>query len=140
MISLHSSFDFCASVLGAISTDAAAAKEAARVAAAFYISSMAPELVERHGIAYEEVRPVADAFARGDVEHALALTTSQIGERLSIAGEPGDWIDRIRADVAPQGVQPHCARPRRSLPRSELVGAARRRPSQSPGSTCAVRS
>jgi hypothetical protein len=39
---LDSSFDFCASVLGAISTDSAAAKEAARVAAAFYISSMAP--------------------------------------------------------------------------------------------------
>jgi len=48
---LDSSFDLCASVLGAISTDSAAAKEAARVAAAFYISSMAPELVERDGIA-----------------------------------------------------------------------------------------
>jgi 5,10-methylenetetrahydromethanopterin reductase len=48
---LDSSFDLCASVLGAISADSAAAKEAARLAAAFYISSMAPELVERHGIA-----------------------------------------------------------------------------------------
>jgi 5,10-methylenetetrahydromethanopterin reductase len=100
---LDSSFDFCASVLGAISTDSAAAKEAARVAAAFYISSMAPELVERHGIAYEEVRPVVDAFGRGDVEDALELTTSEIGERLSIAGAPEDWIERIRADIVPHG-------------------------------------
>jgi 5,10-methylenetetrahydromethanopterin reductase len=100
---LNSSFDLCASVLGAISTDSAAAKEAARVAAAFYLSSMAPKLVERHGIAYEEVRPVADAFGRGDVKGALELTTSEIGERLSIAGTPADWIERIRAQFVPQG-------------------------------------
>jgi 5,10-methylenetetrahydromethanopterin reductase len=100
---LDSGFDFCASVLGAISTDSAAAKEAARVAAAFYISSMTPELVERHGIASEEVRPVVDAFGHGDVERALALTTSHIGERLSIAGGPGHWIERLQTDVAPHG-------------------------------------
>lgn len=100
---LDSNFDLCASVLGAISTDQAAAKEAARVAAAYYISSMSPELVERHGIAYAEVRPVVDAFGRGDVERALELATSEVGARLSIAGAPGDWIDRIRADFVPQG-------------------------------------
>ena len=100
---LDGSFDFCASVLGAISTDSGAAKEAARVAAAFYISSMAPELVERHGITYEDVRPVVDAFGRGDVERALQLTTPEIGKRLSIAGDPEDWIERLRADFVPQG-------------------------------------
>lgn len=100
---LDSGFDFCASVLGAISADVHAAKEAARVAAAFYISSMAPELVERHGIPYAEVRPVIDAFGRGDVEQALELVTGEIGERLSIAGTPEDWIERIRADFVPHG-------------------------------------
>ena len=35
------------------------------------MSSRAPELVERHGIAYEEVRPVVDAFRHGEVERAL---------------------------------------------------------------------
>jgi len=100
---LDSSFDLCASVLGAISSDSGAAKEAARVAAAFYISSMAPELVERHGIDYGDVRPVVDAFGRGDVERALELTTPEIGERLSIAGEPAEWIERLRSDVAPHG-------------------------------------
>jgi 5,10-methylenetetrahydromethanopterin reductase len=100
---LDSSFDLCASVLGAIANDADAAKEAARVAAAFYISSMAPELLERHGIEYRQVRPVVDAFGRGEVERALALTTPAIGERLSIAGSPGDWIQRIRADFVSHG-------------------------------------
>lgn len=99
---LDSGFDLCASVLGAISSDSHAAKEAARVAAAFYISSMAPELVERHGIDYTEVRPVTDAFS-GDVERALELTTPRIGKRLSIAGEPAEWIERLRRDFAPHG-------------------------------------
>jgi len=100
---LDASFDLCASVLGAISTDSAAAKEAARVAAAFYISSMAPELVERHGIDYANVRPVVEAFARGDVERALELTTPEIGDRLSIAGEPAEWVERLRRDFVPCG-------------------------------------
>jgi len=100
---LGASFDLCASTLGAISADPAAAKAAARVAAAFYIPSMAPELIERHGIPYAEVRPVVDAFAHGNVERALELTTPEIGDRLSIAGTPTDWIERIRADIAPHG-------------------------------------
>jgi len=73
------------------------------VAAAFYISSMAPELVERHGIDYAAVRPVVDAFGRGDVDRALELTTAEIGERLSIAGDPAEWIERLRRDFAPHG-------------------------------------
>lgn len=100
---LDGSFDLCASVLGAISRDSAAAKEAARVAATFYISSMSPELVERHGIDYADVRPVVEAFGRGDVERALKLTTPDMGERLSIAGDPAEWIERLRADVVPHG-------------------------------------
>ncbi|MGN6792875.1 MAG: LLM class flavin-dependent oxidoreductase, partial [Streptosporangiaceae bacterium] len=100
---LDGTFDLCASVLGAISGDSGAAKEAARVAAAFYLSSMAPELVERHGIDYSDVRPVVDAFGRGDVNRALDLTTSEIGERLSLAGDPAEWIERLRNDFAPYG-------------------------------------
>jgi hypothetical protein len=100
---LDASFDLCASVLGAISSDSGAAKEAARVAAAFYLSSMAPELVGRHGIDYAEVRPVIDAFGRGEVERALGLTTPEIGERLSIAGDPAEWTERLRRDFAAHG-------------------------------------
>jgi 5,10-methylenetetrahydromethanopterin reductase len=100
---LDGGFDLCASVLGAISTDASAAREVARVAAAFYISSMSPELVERHGIDDAEVQTVVEAFGRGDVERALELTTPEIGERLSIAGDPAAWIERLQRDVVPFG-------------------------------------
>jgi len=100
---LDDGFDFCASILGAISRDGAAAKEGARVAAAFYISSMAPELVERHGIPFEEVRPVVEAFGRGDVDGALELVPLELGERLSLAGTSDEWIGRIRQDFAGNG-------------------------------------
>jgi 5,10-methylenetetrahydromethanopterin reductase len=96
-------FDLCASTLGAISADSAAAKNAARIAAAFYIPSMAAKLIERHGIAYHDVRPIVDAFTRGDVVKALELTTPEMGERLSIGGTPQEWIERIRADIVPHG-------------------------------------
>jgi len=101
--SLGTDFDFCASILGAIALDGAAAKEAARVAAAFYISSMAPELVERHGIPFDAVRPVIEAVGRGDVDDALALVPSEFGERLSLAGTPDEWVTRIGRDLAPNG-------------------------------------
>ena len=100
---LDDGFDFCASILGAISPDGGAAKEGARVAAAFYISSMPPELVERHGIPFEEVGPVVDAFGRGDVDAALGLVPLELGERLSLAGTPEEWIERIRGDFAGNG-------------------------------------
>jgi 5,10-methylenetetrahydromethanopterin reductase len=96
-------FDLCTSTLGAISNDSAAARAAARIAAAFYIPSMAAKLIERHGIPYGAVRPVVDAFQRGDVVTALNLTTPEMGERLSIAGTPQEWVQRIRADIVPHG-------------------------------------
>ena len=73
------------------------------MAAAFYISSMAPELIERHGIDYADVRPFVDAFGRGDVERALELTTPEIGERLSIAGIPRSGLNVWRNDFVPHG-------------------------------------
>ena len=101
--SLDNGFDLCASVLGAIAEDSAAAKEAARISVAFYLSSMSPDLVERHGIDYEEARPIVHLFVSGDVERALELTTADMGERMSIAGTPDEWIERIHADFAPEG-------------------------------------
>jgi 5,10-methylenetetrahydromethanopterin reductase len=100
---LDGDFDFCASILGAIAHDGAAAKEGARVAAAFYISSMAPELVERHGIPFDDVRPVVEAFGRGDVDAALALVPLELGERLSLSGTPEEWVARIRRDFESNG-------------------------------------
>jgi 5,10-methylenetetrahydromethanopterin reductase len=100
---LDETFDFCASILGAISLDGDAARDGAGVAAAFYLSSMPSELVERHGMAYTEVAPVVEAFARGDVDGALALAPADAGSRFALAGTPAEWIDRIRRDFVPHG-------------------------------------
>jgi 5,10-methylenetetrahydromethanopterin reductase len=98
-----SSLDLGANVLTAIGTDSDAAKEAARVMVAFYIPSMPSRLIERHGIDYESVRPIVEAFGSGDVGRALELTSPEVGEKLSIAGTPEEWVEKIETDVLPSG-------------------------------------
>ena len=95
--------DLADNVLGAIAEDAEPAREAARVIAAFYISSMPPELLERHGINPAEVAPIVEAFKRGDVRRALEGTPPSLGEALSVAGTPSDWIEWIEEDFVPAG-------------------------------------
>jgi|tagenome__1003787_1003787.scaffolds.fasta_scaffold20799078_2 5,10-methylenetetrahydromethanopterin reductase len=89
----------CASVTAAVAEDGDAARRAARLKAAFYLPSMPPALLERHGIPVEDVEPINAAFARGDVDEALSLTSAEIGDRLSIAGTPEEVAERIRSDV-----------------------------------------
>jgi 5,10-methylenetetrahydromethanopterin reductase len=95
--------DLADNMLGAIADDADAAREAARVVAAFYLSSMPPELLLRNGVEPDAVAPAIAAFNAGDVQRALALTPSGVGDVLSVAGTPGDWIDKIERDVLPSG-------------------------------------
>jgi 5,10-methylenetetrahydromethanopterin reductase len=95
--------DLADNVLGAIAEDAEPAREAARVIAAFYISAMPSELLERHGINPAEVAPIVEAFKRGDVRRALEGTPPSVGEALSVAGTPSDWIEWIEEDFVPAG-------------------------------------
>jgi 5,10-methylenetetrahydromethanopterin reductase len=85
-------FDVSDSLLGAIAPDGAAAKQAARILAAFYIPSMPPALLERHGVSPADAAPVNEAFAAGDVKRALAVTPDSIADRLVVAGTPDDWV------------------------------------------------
>jgi len=91
-------------VLGAVAADGEAARTAARALAAFYIPSMPPVLLERHGIEPESVRPIIEAFGRGDVAEALRLTADDLADRISIAGTPEEWVERLRADFLPSGL------------------------------------
>ncbi len=91
------------SLLGAIATDGEVAKRAARILAAFYISSMPPALLERHAIAPEDVAPVNEAFAAGDVKRALAATPDPLADRLVVAGTPDDWLEYLTGTYAPAG-------------------------------------
>src|SRR3954469_25671707 len=70
------------SLLGAIAPDPDVARRAGRILAAFYIPSMPPALLERHGIDPDEVAPVNEAFAAGDVERALRLTADAVADRI----------------------------------------------------------
>jgi 5,10-methylenetetrahydromethanopterin reductase len=95
--------DLANNMLGAIAEDEAPAREAALVVAAFYLSSMPPELLERNGVDPQEVAPAMEAFTRGDVRRALELTPPSVGEALSVAGTPQAWIDKIERDLVPAG-------------------------------------
>src|ERR1700722_9971755 len=66
------------SLLGAIAHDGEVARRAGRILAAFYIPSMPPALLERHGIEPEQVASVTEAFAAGDVRGALDATPEDV--------------------------------------------------------------
>ena len=68
-------------MLGAIARTRDAAREAARVVAAFYLSSMPVELLERNGVAPAEVAPAIDAFKAGDVQRRSSSPRPQWATR-----------------------------------------------------------
>jgi 5,10-methylenetetrahydromethanopterin reductase len=92
------------SLLGAIAPDREVARRAGRVMAAFYIPSMPPALLERHGIEPERVTPVSEAFAAGDVRRALEATPDEIADRIMVAGTPGDWVSWLMDTYLPAGL------------------------------------
>ena len=95
--------DVCASITCAVGDDGEAARRAARLKAAFYLPSMPPALVERHGIPFSTIEPINEAFARGDVAEALRRTPDEIADRFCIAGTPEEVAERIRCDVVGAG-------------------------------------
>jgi 5,10-methylenetetrahydromethanopterin reductase len=92
------------SLLGAIAPDREVARRAGRVMAAFYIPSMPPALLERHGIEPEQVAPVNEAFAMGDVRRALEATPDEIADRIMVAGTPEDWLSWLTDTYVPAGL------------------------------------
>jgi 5,10-methylenetetrahydromethanopterin reductase len=86
-----------------VAEDRDAARECVRVLVAFYIPAMPVEQVLRHGLTVEQTQPIHEAFAHGDVEKAIELTTPDLVERLSFSGTPEDVVEQIRANVAPTG-------------------------------------
>jgi 5,10-methylenetetrahydromethanopterin reductase len=92
------------SLLGAIAPDGDVARRAGRILAAFYIPSMPPALLERHGIEPGAVKPVNDAFAAGDVGRALEATPDEVVDRILVAGTPEDWVACLTDVYAPAGL------------------------------------
>jgi 5,10-methylenetetrahydromethanopterin reductase len=96
--------DLADSLLGAIAPDGEVARRAGRVMAAFYIPSMPPALLERHGIEPEQVAPINEAFARGDIQRALEATPEEVADRIMVAGTPEDWVSWLRDTYLPAGL------------------------------------
>ncbi len=66
---------------------------------------MPPALLDRHGISFDEVAPVNEAFAAGDVKRALELTPDSIADRLVVAGTPDDWLEWLKDVYAAAGFE-----------------------------------
>jgi 5,10-methylenetetrahydromethanopterin reductase len=98
-----SELDLGCSLLGAIGPDGEAARRAGRLLAAFYIPSMPPALLERHGIDSADVDPINAAFAAGDIEQALAATPDELADRIVLAGEPDEWVAYLNGPYAAAG-------------------------------------
>ena len=100
----YDDLDIGAWVVTVVGEDSAAAKLAARILVAFYISSMPPEQLARHGIEASELQPVVDALAAGDVPKAVELFTPEYAEKLCVAGTPEECVEKIKNDIQPAGV------------------------------------
>ena len=96
--------DIGAWVVTVVAEDSAAAKQAARILVAFYISSMPPEQLARHGIEASELAPVVEALGAGDVQKAVGLFEPHYAEKLSLAGTPEEVVAKIKTDLEPAGV------------------------------------
>jgi 5,10-methylenetetrahydromethanopterin reductase len=96
--------DLGAWVVTVVSEDSEAAKRAARILVAFYISSMPEEQVARHGIDAAELQPVSEALVAGEVARAIELFRPEHAEKLSLAGTPEEVVEKIKTDMQPTGV------------------------------------
>jgi 5,10-methylenetetrahydromethanopterin reductase len=96
--------DLGAWVVTVVSEDSDAAKRAARILVAFYISSMPEEQLARHGIEAAELAPVVEALGAGDVPKAVELFRPEYAEKLSVAGTPDEVVEKIKTDIQPTGV------------------------------------
>ena len=98
------SYDLGAWVVTVVSEDGAAAKHAARILCAFYISSMPEELIVRNGLDPADLAPVVAALGEGDVPKAVELFRPEFAEKLSVAGTPEEVVEKIQRDIQPSGV------------------------------------
>src|SRR5262249_59968465 len=50
------------------------------------------------------VAPANEAFAAGDIERALDLTSDDVVDRILVAGSPDDWVEWLSGTYAPAGL------------------------------------
>lgn len=98
------SLDIGAWVVFAVGENSAAAKEAARSMVGLYASSMPAEQLERNDVDPKSVEPIVEALGAGDMGRAIELTTTEIAEKLSVAGTPEECVAKMKKEIEPAGV------------------------------------
>lgn len=96
--------DLGAWVVWACAENSAPAKEAARIMVAFYLSSMPQHQLKRHGLDQADIKPILEAFGAGEVHRAIELCSTDIAERLSIAGTPEECVAKLQRNILPTGI------------------------------------
>ena len=86
------------------SPDGNAAREVARIKVAWYIPILPERHLANHGLGFDEVAPIKDAWSRGDASAAVALTTLAMADALSIAGTPQECMDKLRREILGSGI------------------------------------
>lgn len=92
-------------IVGSIGRDPRKAKEGAREMAAMYLANKvqnirgsADVILEKAGLTFEEIQPIADAMERGGRKAAARAVTDSILEKVHpIAGSPEECIRRIQS-------------------------------------------
>jgi 5,10-methylenetetrahydromethanopterin reductase len=96
--------DLGAVIVGSVSKDAKRAGDGAREMAAMYLANKvqnirgsADMLLEKAGLSFDEIRPIADAMERGGRKAAARAVTDEVFEKVRpIAGTPEECVRRIQ--------------------------------------------
>ena len=100
-----SRLDLGSVIVGRIWKESATAKEGAREMAAMYLANKVPNirgsadiLLEKAGLTFEEIKPIAEAMEEGGRKAAARAVTDEILNKVHpIAGTPEECIQRIEA-------------------------------------------
>ena len=87
-----------------VSEDSEAAKRAARILVAFYVSAMPPEQVAAPRHRPGRAQAGRRGARRGDVPKAVERFKPEYAEKLSLAGTPEEIVEKIKTDMQPAGV------------------------------------
>jgi 5,10-methylenetetrahydromethanopterin reductase len=88
-------FDFAAYASVSVSSDAEAAREAARPPVAFIAAGAAPPVLDRHDIDRETAETIGEHISAGGFEAAFDAVTGKMIDAFCIAGTPEDVEGRI---------------------------------------------
>ncbi len=89
-------FDTALSPVWVCGDDGEAARKVATVQAAFYLPKIAPDFIRAQGVDPARIKPIADAWADGDIDRAVSLVEPELMSLVAIAGTPEECASKLR--------------------------------------------